>query len=66
MGSNSPYDLITGEKSYTIKDIIKNITCPTLVLEAENDDSFPEQPKRIHDGLSPLFCATTKHIENQG
>jgi pimeloyl-ACP methyl ester carboxylesterase len=50
-GSNSPYDLITGAKSYTIKDIIKNITCPTLVLEAENDDSFPGQPKKVYDGL---------------
>jgi pimeloyl-ACP methyl ester carboxylesterase len=50
-GSNSPYDLITGAKSYTLKDIIKNITCPTLVLEAENDDSFPGQPKKVYDGL---------------
>jgi pimeloyl-ACP methyl ester carboxylesterase len=50
-GSNSPYDLITGAKSYTTKDIIKNITCPTLVLEAENDDSFPGQPKKVYDGL---------------
>ncbi len=50
-GSNSPYDLITGAKNYTIKDIIKNITCPTLVLEAEKDDSFPGQPKKVYDGL---------------
>lgn len=49
--SNSPYDLITGAKSYTLKDIIKNITCPTLVLEAEKDDSFPGQPKKVYDGL---------------
>ncbi|MGA6991461.1 MAG: alpha/beta fold hydrolase [Nitrososphaeraceae archaeon] len=50
-GSNSPYDLIAGAKNYTIKDIIKNITCPTLVLEAEKDDSFPGQPKKVYDGL---------------
>ncbi|MGB7633830.1 MAG: alpha/beta fold hydrolase [Nitrososphaeraceae archaeon] len=49
--SNSPYDLITGAKSYTLKDIIKNITCPTLVLEAEKDDSFPGQAKKVYDGL---------------
>ena len=49
--SNSPYDLITGAKSYTLKDIIKNITCPTLVLEAEMDDSFPGQPKKVYDEL---------------
>lgn len=50
-GSDSPYDLITGAKNYTLKDIIKNITCPTLVLDAENDDSFPGQPKRVYDDL---------------
>ena len=50
-GADSPYDLITDAKSYTLKDIIKNITCPTLVLDAEKDDSFPGQPKRVYDDL---------------
>jgi pimeloyl-ACP methyl ester carboxylesterase len=50
-GSSTPYDLITGAKKYTIKDIIKNIICPTLVLEAEKDDSFPGQSKKVYDGL---------------
>lgn len=50
-GSSTPYELIIGAKNYTIKDIIKNITCPTLVLEAEKDDSFPGQPKKVYDGL---------------
>ena len=30
-GTNSPFELIK---------------CPTLVLEAEKDDSFPRQPKK--------------------
>jgi len=25
---------------------VQDIKCPTLVLEAEKDDSFPGQPKR--------------------
>ncbi len=50
-GSDSPYDLITGARNYTLKDIIKNITCPTLVLDAEKDDSFPGQPKKVYDNL---------------
>jgi len=49
--SNSPYDLITGAKNYTIRDTIRKITCPTLVLEAEKDDSFPRQPKKVYDEL---------------
>lgn len=51
-GTDSPYDLITGAKKYTLKDIIKNITCPTLVLDAEKDDSFPGQPKKVFDALT--------------
>jgi pimeloyl-ACP methyl ester carboxylesterase len=45
-GLNSPFELIMNSKYYTIKDITHNIKCPTLVLEAEKDDSFPGQPKK--------------------
>ena len=29
-GANSPYELITGAKKYSVKEILKNIKCPTL------------------------------------
>ena len=51
-GLNSPYELIMKSKDYTVKDIAKNIECPTLVLEAEKDDSFPGQPKKVYDALT--------------
>jgi dienelactone hydrolase len=50
-GANSPFELITNSKIYTIKDIAQDIKCPTLVLEAEKDDSFPGQPKKVYDAL---------------
>ena len=50
-GVNTPYELIQGSKNYTIKDIVQNIKCPTLVLEAEKDDSFPGQLKQVYDAL---------------
>ena len=53
-GTNSPYDLIIASKKYTTKDILKNINCHTLVLEAEKDDSFPAQPKKVYDGLTSV------------
>jgi hypothetical protein len=31
---------------------VQNIKCPTLVLEAEKDDSFPGQPKKVYDALT--------------
>jgi len=45
-GINTPFELIQQSKNYAIKDIVQNIKCPTLVLEAEKDDSFPGQQKR--------------------
>src|SRR5918911_3181676 len=51
-GVNTPYELIQGSQNYTIKDIVQNIKCPTLVLEAEKDDSFPGQPKKVYDALT--------------
>lgn len=50
-GSDSSYDLITGARNYTLKDIIQSITCPTLVLDAEKDDPFPGQPKKVYDNI---------------
>jgi pimeloyl-ACP methyl ester carboxylesterase len=51
-GANAPFELIQNSKKYTIKDIVQNIRCPTLVLEAEKDDSFPGQPKKVYDALT--------------
>ena len=51
-GVNTPFELIQQSKNYSIKDIVQNIKCPTLVLEAEKDDSFPGQPKKVYDALT--------------
>jgi pimeloyl-ACP methyl ester carboxylesterase len=51
-GANSAFELIQGSKQYTVKDIAQNIKCPTLVLEAEKDESFPGQPKKVYDALT--------------
>ena len=50
-GADSPFELIMNSKYYTIKNIAHNIKCPTLVLEAEKDDSFPGQPRKVYDAL---------------
>ena len=61
-GTKSPYELIVGAKKYSVKSILSRIKCPTLVLEAEKDDSFPGQPKKVYDGLSSLLPEHKKHI----
>ena len=54
-GTSSPYELIiTGAKKYSTKDILRHIKCPKLVLEAEKDNSFPGQLKKVYDDLISL------------
>jgi alpha-beta hydrolase superfamily lysophospholipase len=61
-GSNSPYELITGARAYSIKNIVKDIKTPILVLDAEKDDSFPGQPKKVYDGLVSVPSSSKKYI----
>jgi pimeloyl-ACP methyl ester carboxylesterase len=51
-GVTDPNDLIEATKAYTLVGIADRITCPTLVLEAENDQFFAGQPKRVLDALT--------------
>ena len=51
-GTKSPFELIQSSKKYTVKGIAQKIKCPTLVLEAEKDDSFPGQPRMVYDALT--------------
>jgi hypothetical protein len=44
------------------------IKCPTLVLDAEKDDSFPGQPKKVFEALTCpkkyiLFTAGEEHCQ---
>ena len=41
-------------KGYTMAGIADRISCPTLVLEAENDQFFKGQPQQLYDELTCL------------
>ena len=56
-GVTSPFKLLRKTMDYTLKDIIDKISCHTLVLEAEKDESFPGQPERVYKLLTcPKNC----------
>jgi pimeloyl-ACP methyl ester carboxylesterase len=57
-GSKTPFELIQKSTSFTLDGIADKIKCPTLVLEAEKDDSFPGQPLKVFNALT---CTKT-HI----
>ncbi|MGW2649842.1 alpha/beta hydrolase family protein [Streptomyces sp. NPDC001393] len=45
-------ELVKATEEYTMAGIADQITCPTLVLEAENDQFFKGQPQRLFDELT--------------
>ncbi|MGW5695164.1 alpha/beta hydrolase family protein [Streptomyces asiaticus] len=45
-------DLVRATEAYTMAGIADRVTCPTLVLEAENDQFFQGQPRRLFDELT--------------
>ena len=51
-GIDSPYELVKKSSAFTLKEIASNIRCPTLVLDAEKDDSFPGQPQKVYNALT--------------
>ncbi|WP_433282508.1 alpha/beta hydrolase family protein [Pseudonocardia xinjiangensis] len=64
-GVDTAEELVEGTRSYTMKGIAHQITCPTLVLEAENDEFFKGQPEQIHNALT---CPKERLVfpENEG
>jgi hypothetical protein len=51
-GMSSIDELAKATQACTMAGIADRITCPTLVLEAENDQFFKGQPQRLFDELS--------------
>lgn len=44
--------LLEASRAYSIEDVVGRISCPTLVLDAENDLFFAGQPERVFDALT--------------
>ncbi|MGW3960925.1 alpha/beta hydrolase family protein [Amycolatopsis sp. NPDC005003] len=45
-------EVVEATKAYTMAGIAGRITCPTLVLDGENDQFFAGQPQRVFDELT--------------
>ena len=48
----SIWELIEATESWLLEGVANQITCPTLVCEAEGDHFFAGQPKMLYDALS--------------
>lgn len=62
-GASSVADFLEKTKQHTIKDVVDLIRCPCLVLKAEGDMFFANQPERVYEGLKApktLFAFTSE------
>ena len=50
-GVDTPAELMIKMKDYTMKDVIKNIKCHTLVIDSVADSLAPGQAKQFYDEL---------------
>ncbi len=51
-GVRTPYELIQKTADYNLRGVVEKIRCHSLVMEAEEDESFPGQPKMVYDALT--------------
>lgn len=50
--AGSPSEFVLKCFEMTMEDYAEGITCPTLVIDSENDQDFPGQPRELYDQLT--------------
>lgn len=66
-GVDDAQALVTATKAYTLDGIADRIACPTLVLDAENDQFFAGQPQQVLEALTcPAELVTFPEEEGGG
>ncbi|MFI9273521.1 alpha/beta hydrolase family protein [Kitasatospora sp. NPDC052896] len=66
-GASSVADYVRRTAAYTLDGVAQLIDCPTLVLDAENDQFFRGQPQRVEAALTcPHTLVTLPEAEGAG
>ncbi len=50
-GAKSPSEWLRMTRPYSLKDVVKNITCPMLVVDSDQDFQMGEQSKQLYNKL---------------
>jgi hypothetical protein len=50
-GLTDPFDLFTEVRKYQVRDVAHRITTPLLILNPDNEQFFPGQPRELYDLL---------------
>lgn len=67
MGAASMPDYVRRTTKYTLAGVAEKITCPTLILDADNDQFFRGEPQRVRAALkAPCTLITLTDAEGAG
>jgi dienelactone hydrolase len=50
-GMTDPFDVYTAVRKYQVRDVAGQITTPLLILDPDNEQFFPGQPRELYDLL---------------
>jgi dienelactone hydrolase len=50
-GMTDPFDLFTEVRKFQVRDVAGQITTPLLILDPDNEQFFPGQPRQLYDLL---------------
>jgi hypothetical protein len=50
-GVTDPFDLFTEVRKYQVRDVAARITTPLLIMDPDNEQFFPGQPRQLYDLL---------------
>jgi dienelactone hydrolase len=50
-GVTDPFDLFTEVRKYQVRAVVSQITTPLLILDPDNEQFFPGQPRQLYDLL---------------
>jgi pimeloyl-ACP methyl ester carboxylesterase len=67
MGADSAPDYLRRTKAYTLDGVVERISCPTLVMDADNDQFLSGQPEIVAKALAaPTTLITLRESEGAG
>jgi pimeloyl-ACP methyl ester carboxylesterase len=67
MGADTAAEYLRMTTAYTLEGVADQITCPTLIMDADNDQFLKGQPEYVHQNLSaPTTLITLREVDGAG
>jgi alpha-beta hydrolase superfamily lysophospholipase len=65
-GFDSPFEVYTAVRQYTLAGLVDRITAPMLIADPENEQFFPGQPRQLFEKLPGTKKAIVRFTASEG